>query len=75
MLADYLKVLLSTCKVFLLYLFKELLFFHLLLLVLALVNVVEDWILDASEGEPAVKYSSTVLLVPLSKSWVLMELS
>ncbi len=72
MLADYLKVLMTPCKVFLLYLFKELLFLHLLLLVLALINVVEDWVLDASEGEPAIEHSSTILLIPLSKSWVLM---
>ena len=72
MLADYLKVLMTPCKIFLLYLFKELLFFHLLLLVLTLVNVVEDWVFYSSEGEPAVKYSPTVLLIPLSKSRVLM---
>ena len=68
-------VLVPRCQVLLLDLLQKPLFLRLLLLVLALVDVVEDGILDATEGEPPVKDGSAVLFVSLSEAGVLVELS
>jgi hypothetical protein len=72
LLTDDLKALLS--HVLLLNLLEELLLFDLLFLMLALIDVVEYWILDASERKPAIENSSAVFLVPLPKARILVQL-
>ena len=39
------------------------------------VNVIVDWVLDATEGESSIENGSAVFFVALSEAWVLVKLS